>query len=94
MEFKESSLAKRLASYRDPKPRNPKILKKNSKITPDPDPKFLEKNSKNTKVTQKILFSCIFSIFEFFFRNLGSGPGGVIFDFFSRIFGFRGFGSL
>ena len=31
---KKSSVEKRAANYRDPKPRNPKLLEKNSKITP------------------------------------------------------------
>ena len=92
-------IAKRPASYRDPKPRNPKLLEKNSKITPRaPTPNSLKKNSKNTKNTRKTLEKYCFRVFlvffEFFSRNLGSGPGGVIFEFFSRSFGFRGFGSL
>ena len=65
-------VAKRPASYRDPKPRNPKLLEKNSKITPPgPDPKFLEnKTQKIVNILKK------YSLFEFFSRSLGSGRGG------------------
>ena len=41
---RDTCIAKRPASYRDPKPRNPKFLRKKLKnYPPDPDPKFLEK---------------------------------------------------
>ena len=44
MGIRADGFAKRPASYRDPKPRNPKFLKKIKSYPPDPDPKFLEKN--------------------------------------------------
>ena len=80
-------VAKRRASYRDPKPRNPKLLEKNSEITPpDPDPKLQKKN-----IYKKKYQKCPFLVF---FKEFGVGVRGVIFEFFSRSFGFRGFGSL
>ena len=71
-------LRKRPASYRDLKPRNPKLLEENSKITPQaPDPNSLKKELKNTKNTQTILFSGIFPYFLRFFEEFGvRGPGG------------------
>ena len=53
-------VAKRPASYRDSKPRTPKFLEKNQKITPRaPTPNSLKntQESRNTKITRKILFS-------------------------------------
>ena len=86
---------KRPASYRDPKPRNPKLLEKNSKITPRaPTPNSLKKTQKILKIPEKYYFLSIFSFFLSFFKEFGVGARGVIFEFFSRNFGFRGFGSL
>ena len=52
---KYTPFEKRPASYRDPKPRNPKLLKKSSKITPRaPTPKILQtKNLKILKILEK-----------------------------------------
>ena len=80
-----SRVEKRPARYRDPKPRNPKILEKNSKITSRaPTPNSLKRNS---------IFGA-FLVFLSFFEEFGVGARGVVFECFSRIFGFRGFGSL
>ena len=47
-------IAKRPASYRDPKPPKPETPRKKLKnYQSGPDPKLLEKNSKNTKNTRK-----------------------------------------
>ena len=92
---KTSSVEKRPASYRDPKARNPKLLEKNSKMTPwAPTPNSLKKTQKILKILKKNYFSGIFSIFWVFFKEFRVGAQGVIFEFFSRNFGFRAFGSL
>ena len=49
---------------------------------------------KTQKLLKKYYFSGIFSIFLVFFKEFRVGVRGVIFEFFSRSFGFRGFGSL
>ena len=79
-------LEKRPASY-------PKLFEKNSKINPRaPTPNSLKKLKKYERKTTKIVFfEFFFVFFEFFGGIWGRGSGG---KFFSRSFGFRGFGIL
>ena len=64
------------------KTRNPKLLEKNSKMTPrTPTP--------NSLIPKKLCFSSTFEVFfEFSSRNLGSGSGGSILSFFRGVSGF------
>ena len=69
---------------RPTKTTKPKFLKKNSEITHSgPDSKFLESKLRNAETC---ILGELLVFFEFFSRSSGSGPGGVIFGFFSRNF--------
>ena len=75
------------------KPKN--YSKKTQKLHPGLQPQIPWKKLKETKKHSKInYFSGIFSIFRVFSKEFGVGVRGVIFEFFSRNFGFRGFGFL
>ena len=54
--YRRGIAAKRLASYRDPKPQSPKFLEKLKSYPPGPDPEFLKKGSKNAWKKKKNIF--------------------------------------
>ena len=82
-----------LQGSKTPNPETPRKKLKNYR--PGPDPEFPLKELKILKIPEKYHFSGILGMFEFFLRNLGSGPGGNLLVFsFSRNFGARGFQSL
>ena len=67
--------------------------KKLKKLPPGPRPQILKKAQKTLKAPENSILCVILVCLSFFQGIWGRGPG-VIFEFFSRIFGFRGFGSL
>ena len=77
------------------KPETPR--KKTRKLPPRPQPRTpWKKLNKYSKYPKNTIFRAflVFIYIRLFFNEFGVGARGVIFEFFSRSFGFRGFGAL
>ena len=85
-------IAKRPARDRDPKRRNPKLLVKNSKITPlTPTPNSLKKTRKYSKYSRNTMFVVCLVFFGVFFKEFGVGAWGATFGDFFEEFQVSGF---